>query len=117
MKLLADDFRTKTMYPANFCPWVMLGKKKKKKKRFVSWTFAKNAKCYAFFFFFFFLENEQCGWGNSFFIVFLAHFFFSNNQKKKKKAKNLAQRVGLCSKSDSHTYARGFVRQTFFFLA
>ena len=38
----------------------------------VSWTFAKNAKSYAFFFLFF----QKMSNANSFFIVFLAHFFF-----------------------------------------
>ena len=81
MKLLADDFRTKTMYPANFCPWVMLGKKKKK-KRFVSWTFAKNAKCYAFFFFFFF-RKWAMRMGEFFFYCVFGPLFFSNKKKKK----------------------------------
>ena len=50
--------------------FITLGKKKKK---FVSRTFAKIAKCYSLFFFFF-LENEQCKMWEFFFIVFFAHF-------------------------------------------
>ena len=45
-----------------------------KKKRFVSQTFAKKAKCYAFFFFFFFRENS---YANAIFFFFF--FFFNQN--------------------------------------
>ena len=46
---------------------------------FVSQTFAKNAKFYAFFFFFFFVENEQCKMWEffllCFWLTFVANFF------------------------------------------